>query len=256
MVCAYSIHWTDTVTAFPRNKVISITGPLIGFLGVTAAILIAAFTAALTQVRTKQDSGFRVFLESLGSFKIIGMLMETVLSRVANPATQPAIAQWTELREQVISALDDITPVWRGYDEDMQLESRLHQYVGASTGPLILIGILVGQQTSHELQTRQEQDVRGILISLRALDEAAVDRRLVASLVKVFASVLVLLICCLLVRMLAGVEFDKGGIDSTWVNLFIYLLLPGLAVVHLAALLNVVLRWWRRIRLSEKNWES
>ena len=199
IVCAYSIHWTDTVTAFPRDKVASITGSLIGFLGVTAAILIAAFTTILTQVRTKQDSGFPVFLESLGSLKIIAASMEAVLSRVANSSIQPAIAQWAELREQVISSLDDITPVWGGYDEDTQLEDKLNQYVRASTGPLSLIAILAGQQTFTELQIRHEQSVRGILISLRALDEAAVDRRLVAKFVKVFASVSVLLICCLLV---------------------------------------------------------
>lgn len=255
-VCAYSIHWTDTVTAFPRDKVVSITGSLIVFLGITAAILIAAFTTVLAQVRTKQDSGFPVFLESLGQLKIIAALMEAVLPRVANSATQPAIAQWAELRDQVISSLDDITPVWGGYEEDTQLENELHQYVVASTGPLLLIAILVGQQTFANLQIRQQQSVRGILISLRALDEAAVDRRLAASLVKVFASVSVLLICCLLVRIFAGVGYGQGGIDSTWVNLFIYMLLSGLAVAHLSALLHVVLHWWRRLRLSEKHWES
>ena len=252
VVCAYSLYFTDAILVFPRDNVSSIVGILIVFLGVTTAILIAAFMTAHVQARTKQDSGFQAFLESLGLFKVVVSEINTVQERIANQESQVTWARWAKDADDLIEALDKLTPLWRGYDNDNKLECRLLQYVNVWTVPVSFIA----QQKSDELRIRHEQSIRRLLVSLKGLDEATVERRFAASLVKIFASLSVLLICCLFVRMAAGIGYGQLGIVSNWVNLFIYVFLAGVSMVNFVALLFVVLQWWWRLQRRDTTWAS
>ena len=252
VMCGYSLYFTDTILVFPRDNVSSIVGILIVFLGVTTAILIAAFMTAHVQARTKQDSGFGTFLESLGLFKIVVADIKAIREPIVNQEGRATRAVWAKSADGLIEALDRLTPLWRGYDNDMKLECLLLQYVNAWTVPISLIA----QQKSDELRVQHEQSLRRLVVGLRVLDEATVERRFAASLVKIFASLSVLLICCLLVRMAAGVGHGQVGIVSNWVNLFIYVFLPGVSIVNFVALLYVVLQWWWRLQRRDTMWAS
>ena len=252
VICGYSFYFTDAILVFPRDNVSSIVGVLIVFLGVTAAILIAAFMTAHVQTRTKQDNGFETFLESLGSFKVVVAGIKAVPERIANQVNQATRARWAKDADGLIGELDGLTPLWRGYDSDAKLECRLLKYVNIWTVPISLIA----QQESDVLRIRHEQSLRRLLVGLRVLDEATVERRFTASLVKIFASLSVLLICCLLVRMAAGIGYGEIGIDSNWVNLFIYVFLTGVSIVNIVTLLYVVLQWWWRLQRRDTMWAS
>ena len=256
IICAYSFNVTESVTGFPRDRVSSIAGTLIVFLGVTTAILIAVFTTAHVQARTKQSSGYAAFLASVGSFKTVVLEMETILGQITSHLTWKAVVQWKDAKGKLVSTLDEITPLWQGYDSGIKVEQHSVQYVWASEVPLTLIAEQRNQQWSNELRIRHEQSMRNLTIGLRVLDEAAVDRRFAESLVKILASLSVLLICCILVRMVSGVGYGQVGAVSNWVNLFIYLYLPSLAIGNFLALLYVVLGWWRRLRRSDEWWNS
>ena len=249
IICAYSLYFTDTILVFPRDNVRSIVEILIVFLGVTTAILIAAFMTAHVQERAKQGAGFETILESLGLFKVAVSDIRRVLEPIANQETQATWVQWAMSSDGLIEDLDRLTPLWRGYDDDVKLEGQLFRYVNEWTIPISLVA-------PDELRLRHEQALRSLVMGLRALDEATVERRFAGNLIKIFASLSALLICCLLVRMAAGVGYGQVGIVSNWINLFIYVFLPGVAIGNFVALLYAVLQWWWRLQRRDTKWAS
>ena len=255
-VCVLSLFFTDTLADFPRDNVSSIAGTLIMFLGVTTAILIAAFTTAHVQARTKQSSGYGEFLESVGSFKAVVFELETALGVVVSRRTRKGMVKWAIAKKKFIAALDNITPLWQGYEGGSQVEQHSEDYVKASLLPLFLMDKKRNQRWSEELRMRHELSLRKITVGLRLLDEAAVDRRFAESLVRILASLSLLLICCILVRMISGVGYGQEGDVATWMNLFVYLYLPILAIGNFLALLVVVFAWWLRLRRSDEPWGS
>ena len=256
IICALSLHFMGAEADFPRDKVSSIAGTLIVFLGVTTAILIAAFTTAHVQARTKQSSGYGEFLESVGSFKAVVFELETSLGLAVSQLTAKRMVQWSDAKEKLVATLDEITPLWQGYDSDPQVEQHSQDYVKASWLPLLVMADQRNQRWSEELRMRQELSLRKITIGLRVLDEAAVDRRFAESLVKILASLSALLICCILVLAISGVGYGQEGEVANWVNLLVYLYLPILAIGNFFALLVVVFAWWLRLRRSDDAWGS
>ena len=259
IICVYSLYVTKTIIVFPRDNVSSIVDTLIVFLGVTTAILIAALMTAHVQARTKQDSGFDAFLKFLGSFKVVVLEIDEILKSIAHQGFEASLGQWASTTDRLITALNEVTPLWRGYDHDAKLECLLSLYVNSSTAPVFLViqpNTAITQKRSNDLQIEHEQSLRGLLVGLSILDEATVERRFAGSLVKIFASLSLLLLCCLLVRMAAGVGYGQVGTVSNWVNLFIYVFLPGIAIVNFVVLLYVVLTWWSRLQRRDEMWAS
>ena len=253
MICACLLHFTDTILVFPRDNVVSIVEILIVFLGVTAAILIAVFMTAHVQARMKQVSGFEVFLDSLGDFKSSAAEILASFGRVGAQEDQATWSAWGQSTDGLIEALDTVTPLWRGYESSTTLECKLLQYVNTWTLP---ISLMMAQQEWDELRIRHEQSLRKLVIGLKIIDEGAVEQRFATSLIKIFISLSILLICCLIVLILAGIEYRDVGVGSSWLNLFVYLLLPGVAIVNFIALLYVVLQWWRRLQRRDASWAA
>ena len=183
VICAYSLYFTDTILVFPRNNVRSMVEILIVFLGVTTAILITAFMTAHVQERAKRDAGFETILESLGLFKGAVSEFRRGLEQIADQETQAEWVQWWVSSDGLIKTLDSLTPLWRGYDDDVKLEGQLDQYVKEWTTPISLVA-------PDELRLRHEQAIRSLVIGLRVLDEATVERRFAGNLIKIFASLI------------------------------------------------------------------
>ena len=233
------------------EHVSSISGLMIGFLGVVIAVLVAVFTTAYVQGRGNQITGFDTFLEALGKFKLLISEIDRRMTDAKSERVRKEYEEWRTLAEHFAILLDDINPAWDGYDHDRMLENKMTRYVNLS-GRIMphVVELWDDVRVKHELV------IKSMVVGFRIMDEGAVERRLVERLFNVFLSLVTLLALSILVRVIAGLE--NGGIDGIWaiVNLSAYLTLPVIAIFNFIALVYSVCLWREDIQKRDDTWKS
>ena len=251
MVCISSWYTTTIVEGFAREKVVSIASTLLVFLGIVTAILIAVFTTAHSQGRRNQIAGFDMFLRSLGEFKHSMSRVADLQKKATLESGLVVLERWVSLGNILEYKWNRITPSWGGYELNPEMEHDMNSYMQLSTKfALRVTDLPLGTRIAHELS------LRGILHGLLTIDESTVERDLAVRLFKIFWSVSILLILCIAVRTIGELEYGGTHATWSWINFFIYISLPGVAIANLGALVYAIVEWRSSISKRDKAWAS
>lgn len=228
-----------------------ISGLMIGFLGVVIAVLVAVLTTAYVQGRGNQVTGFDTFIKALSDFKMVVSEIDRMNTNDKSEKVGSKFKKWRILAEKFATELDEITPAWDGYDYDRILENTMETYVNQSGK---MIRHVVKQW--DEIRVKHELTIRNMVVGLRIMDEGSVERRLVERLFNIFLSLVALLALSIIVRIIAGLEYDGMDGVRAFVNLSAYLTLPAIAIFNFIALVYSVCMWREDIQKRDDAWKS
>ena len=232
------------------EDVSQITGPLIAFLGISIAILIAVFTSIYVQSRGKRESGFNAFHEAFSDFTELIRRFKNELDEVFCQKAR-VFYEWSCCLEFIMGKLREIKPAWGGYDSDPKLENHILGYVWQFER---LIESLGTTALRSEYPTLHDRYIRGMLIGLLTMEEAIVGSLLSKRLTRILWSFSVLLVLSFFVLIASALkpEFEMAG----FVNLLVIVGMSLVAIAHFLAVIVLIFRWQRDVQKRDKEWQS
>ena len=262
LVCAVLTLSGPQPLLFHLNDLNDISKSMVSFLGIVVAILVAALTTMYVRSSENEESGFRDFLQSLNLLRNLPFRMDEVSDIVAFH-NQSVLYEFDNLTTQLcefIEELNEIKPGWEGYDSNPELENNLNSYVECWTNSATGITLAmrysgVSKSPLLELGTIQQGNLRVILVALLTMDKGTLGKALVGKLIRLSFSLTMLLV--LSVAVLATTGLSEGSLMYTpvWFNLFLYVLLPSVAVFHVLGFVEALYVWRHDVRKREEKWK-
>ena len=253
IVLAGILYWFITAgdLPFPPSRVSSIASSLSGVLAAVSAILVAVLMSVYVQGRRNRIEGFNIFLRALGDFK--KLVPKIYRMSVESPLNEHNFKEWAYLADLFTQRMDKITPAWPGYAVDQTLEDDMDAYVNRSDGIIDQLEEGISDEVL-DIYTDHKQFIRVMLMGLRAIDEGTVEQKLETRLFRVFLSLVALLVVCLSVNTIAGLDSRSPSNAWAFVNPFIYLSIPSISIGNFGALVYSVYLWQKDIQRRDKEW--
>ena len=239
--------------SFSSSQVASIASGLTGILAAVSALLVAVLMSVYVQGRRNRIDGFNLLLEALSDYKMLILRIEDIGHF---PWWGRAISEdLVRIANQFVERMNCITPAWRGYAADRQLQQFMDKYVTSAGKKMIQLQFIFPRQI-HEIYTYHERYLRVMAISLRTMDEGTVERKLERRLFGVFLSVAALLVLSLATSTIAELEAPASLLTLEFVNPFFYVLLPAMTVGNFAIMVYSVHMWQSELRKRDEAWAS
>ena len=245
---------------FPLKVLLSLSRDMLSFLGVIAAILIAVFTTTYVLSSQNRREGFLSFLQALNRIRRVPLEIENSRD-VIDPGTSGSSDYWSDLTREFIERMNEVKPVWGGFDTDPELEDVMFLYVNCSKQVRDDMISNLGNSENNKSEVRRlynriDESVRGMLDGLLSMEFGIVGRQFAVTLMKLSFSLAILLIATLVVRALVEPFTGVGSGWWTWLSLSAYLFLPINGVIHVLGLICATHEWWQGVRRREKPWED
>ncbi len=238
-------------------------GSLLAFIGVVFAILIAVFNSITGQKTTLRYNGAQNLTKATAQLECFNIRLEKMRLSLELGAEAPGAAPYGEDKtkrrklldaltqdiDKLTSRLNGITMNWRGWETDTNLEQELVAHSKAAKAVLEPI-----EDKTHEMLTEYRQIMRGVLIGLRALDEATLSDTLAIRLSIIMGSLVVLIGAGLFLRLVADLDVGAAVSDAgtfRWAALFCMS-----TVLHMLALVFAVSHWFDKVRQRDETWAS
>jgi hypothetical protein len=242
---------TDNYTI---EKFVNITTDLIGFIGVLTTILIAVLTWTYSLSRNNSDTGFATLRNSINQMETLSENMAQDITR-ANTQNQKMLLDWVFKTNDITDELNEITPVWEGWEKNQSLENDLVTYtdIYKSFDPS-LINFLISDQKWSIYRVKQGQGIRNIFIGLFSMDRGVVLKQLFDRIIEIFFSLIILLMILLILRL-----FEDIPINFIWgnlVNATLAATISLLSVAHLIWLAWAIWQWKKEVSKRDKIMKS
>ncbi len=106
----------------------------------------------------------------------------------------------------------------------------------------------------EEISIRHDDNIKGMLIGLRLMDEGTVADHLVERLRRIFFSLVALLVLSLVIRAISqpSISVPVSGVEI--LSLILYIFLPSVAITHLLALAWAVWVWGDDVKKRDDAW--
>ena len=247
----------DFSSKLTASQVRDITGPMLTFLGVAVAILIAVFTATYVQSRNKRESGFNTFDTAIIEFrKLTRELINEIRKNhspdiISSKVVQDRSTQCVSISKRLMN----ITPSWEGYESDTGLEPQLLRYFRRFDRMKEFIGqdLIVS-----EYPINHDEHIRGLLIGLLTMEEGVVGKLLSKRLMGILFSLSVLLVVSFAVRITSelGLIYVPPVGTHEFANLFVVVSLPSIAAAHFFAVIYFICVWQEAIQQRDEAWRT
>lgn len=248
------------------------SGSILAFIGVILAILIGVFTSINGHNRDNRNTGFQKLRQATSNLENLNIQLKNqglayvdeLNSKAANlilpvGVRTPGVINpdeniillnaWIQDIDCLTYRLNSITMNWSGWDSNPGLESDLHDHV--------IFSQVISANLENEVQailTEFQQNMRDILFGLRRLDEAAVGDTLLLRIGVILGSLTVLIAFGIGFRLAS--DLDIGLFYTSSVIFFDAAFLGINILLHLAALMFFIFRWWDNVRKRDKIWMS
>lgn len=217
--------------------------------GVFAAVLVAIVTWIQGQGVGSRQTGFSQLRSGISKLSTISCSMRDNVGR-ASPEHQQLLGNWATATDGIIEELNEITPLWEGWERDKRLERLLSEDTERGAQVLKATGAFLPRDPVwSRIWTDIESSTRDVLIGLYWLSEGARASRLFHKLVPFLVSAFSLLILSLIGRVVLLAQNVCDKTNSVLVIFFALLL-----VFHLLWLGNLFWQWWSEQRCQEKAW--
>ena len=253
LISAFALRWYIAANSlsFSSREVASMAGSLSGILAAVSALLIAVLMSVYVQGRTNRMEGFNRFLGAVSDYKALISEIYRVASE--SPPNTATLMEWASRAVQFTGQMNKVTPVWRGYDYDQTTAKRLYKYDKFTEEKFEqLTGGL--PPTILKINNDHDRYLRIMVMGLRAIDEGVVEQHLERRLFRIFLSIIALLVLCLAIGTIAGLE--ARGPATIWEigNPLIYVALPAVAVGNFLGLVGSIYRWQKDIQQRDDAW--
>ena len=263
MMCAVHIMESEQSLQFNLQDLNDLAKSMVSFLGIVVAIIVAALTTMYVRSSENEESGFRDFLQSLNLLRTLPFRMDEVRDIVAlhNHSVLYEFDALSTRLDEFIEEMNEIKPGWEGYDSAPELENDLDDYVKCWTTLATSITLAmrysgVSKTSLLEIGTIQQTHIRVILVALLAMDKGTLGKVLVSKLIRLSFSLTMLLVLSLAVLTTTGLSEDSLIATPVRLNLFLYILLPSVAVFHVLGFAGALYAWQQGVRKREKAWQS
>ena len=251
---------TQSSASYPSTEaMLDMARDMVGLLGVIAAILIAVITSIFVLGDQKREAGYSLFFQALNGVRRLPD--EIARSREAiDPGDVGSARRWAALAMQFIESMNLVTRAWKGFDGDPESEDTMQRYTEESFAAQRLIAGNLGDasdgwQELLRLQGYQEENLRGMVTGLNAMDSGIVMRRFASRLISLSISLAFLLLLALAVRTLVGVGDPAFSYLVAWLGPFLYLFFPITVIMHVLGIFCAASVWHRANRDRAKAWE-
>ena len=254
LILAFLLNWYTTANSlsFSPGQVASMAGSLSGILAAVSALLIAVLMSVYVQGRRNRIEGFNGFLGAVSDYK--ALISEIYLIASKSPsANKDTLLEWASCAVQFTARMNKVTPAWRGYEYDRATQERMYEYDKFTEQK---IDQLTEGLPPQILKINNDHDryLRIMLMGLRAIDEGVVEQHLERRLFRIFLSIVALLVLCLAIGTIAGLEARGPAMIWEFGNPLIYVALPAVAVGNFLGLVWSIYRWQKDIQQRDDAW--